>query len=113
MCIIEKVFRYEETDLPIIKYKDEIWLSGKTVAEILNYANQRKAISDDVDLEDSVRLTELRGDTNRSSSLRTSEFKASILDHLKRNEGNKIYINEAGLYSLILRSKLEFARAFK
>ena len=34
MNIIEKVFRYEETDLPIIKYKDEIWFKGKTVTEI-------------------------------------------------------------------------------
>ena len=34
-------------------------------------------------------------------------------DPLKRNEGNTIYINESELYSLILRSKLESAYAFK
>ena len=32
---------------------------------------------------------------------------------LKRNEKNTIYINESGLYSLILCSKLESARVFK
>ena len=52
MSIIEKVFRYEQTDLPIIKYKDEIWFRGKTVAEILGYAIQRKAICEHVDPED-------------------------------------------------------------
>ena len=54
MSIIEKVFRYEETDLPVIKYKDEIWFRGKTVAEILGYAIQHKAIREHVDLEDRV-----------------------------------------------------------
>ena len=44
MCIIKKVFSYDETELPLIKYKDEIWLRGKAVAEILGYAIQRKAI---------------------------------------------------------------------
>ena len=79
MSIIEKLFRYEETDLPNIKYKDEIWFRGKTVVEILGYAIQRKAILEHVDPEDNVRLTELRGGTNRSSSLRASESKGSIL----------------------------------
>ena len=49
MSIIEKVFRYEQTDLPIIKYKDEIWFRGKAVAEILGHAIQRKAIREHVD----------------------------------------------------------------
>ena len=30
-----------------------------------------------------------------------------------KNEKNTIYINESGLYSLLLRSKLESARVFK
>ena len=60
MSIIEKVFRYEQTDLPIIKYKDEIWFRGKTVAEILGYIIQRKAIRDHVDPEDKRKLSKLR-----------------------------------------------------
>ena len=35
------------------------------------------------------------------------------MEPLTNNEKNVIYINESGLYSLILRSKLESARAFK
>ena len=42
-----------------------------------------------------------------------SESKGSKTDPLKRNKGNTIYINESGLYCLILHSKLESARAFK
>ena len=44
---------------------------------------------------------------------KASESKRSILDPLKRNEGDAIYINESGLYSLTLRSKLESAHLFK
>ena len=60
-----------------------------------------------------MRLTELRGGTNRSSSLRASGPSGSKTDPLTSNEKNTIYINESGLCSLILCSKLESARVFK
>ena len=66
MCIIKKVFYYEETERPVIKYKDDIWFRGKTIAEILKYTNQRKAIRDHVDLEDRVSLMSYMGGTNHS-----------------------------------------------
>ena len=85
-----------------------------------------KSIRDHVDPEDKRKLSELeskfkqnktdplKSKQNKSFWLKkTSESKGSILDPLKRNEGNTIYISESGLYSLILRSKLESARAFK
>ena len=113
MCIIKKAFHYEETELPVIKCKDGIWFIGKTIAEILNYANQGKAICDHVDPEDRARFDELHGGTNRSSSLRASGSRGSETDPLTNNQKNTIYINESGLYSLILHSKLESARVFK
>ena len=81
--------------------------------EILGYAIQRKGIRGHVDREDRVRLTELRGGTNRSSSLRAPGSRGSKRDPLMNNEKNTIYINESGLYSLILCSKLESACVFK
>ena len=57
MGIIKKVFYYEETELRVIKCKDDIWFRGKT----LKYSNQRKAIR-----EDRARFDELHGGTNRS-----------------------------------------------
>ena len=109
ICIIKKVFHYEETELPVIKCKDNISFRGKTIAEILKYANQSKAIHDHVDFEDRARFDELHGGTNHSSSLRASGSRGSITN----NEKNIIYINESELYSLILLSKLESARVFK
>ena len=57
MSIIEKVFHYEATELPVINYEDEIWF--KAVATILKYTNQRKTIRDHVDPEDKRKLSEL------------------------------------------------------
>ena len=62
MCIIKKVFHYEETELPVIKCKDDIWFRGKTIVEILKYTNQCKAIRDHVDPEDRARFDELQGE---------------------------------------------------
>ena len=126
MSIIEKVFHYEETELPVIKYKDEIWFRSKTVAEILGYAIKRKAIREHVDPEDKRKLLELglkskQNETDPIKSKQNESFwlrkasgsRGSKTDPLTNNEKNTIYINESGLYSLILRSKLESARAFK
>ena len=56
---MEKVFKYEETKLSVIKYKDDIWFRGKTMAEILGYAIHHKAIRDHFDHEDKRKLSEL------------------------------------------------------
>ena len=60
MCIIKKVFCYE-TNLPVIKHKNEIWVKAKTVVNILRYKN---TIRDYVDTEDKGRLSELGPNPN-------------------------------------------------
>ena len=102
MSIIEKVFKYEATELPVIKYEDEIWFKAVIVATILKYTNQRKAIRDHVDPEDKRKLSEIALGSKRNESF-----------PFKGNGGECIYINESGLYSLIFGSKLESAKAFK
>ena len=42
MYVIKKVFYYEKTKLPVIKYKDEIWVKAKAVDNILRYKNTMK-----------------------------------------------------------------------
>ena len=107
MSIIEKVFKYEVTELPVIKYEDEIWFKAVVVASILKYTNQRKAIRDHVDPEDKIKLSELMSKSKRNKSFHLKT------DPLKGNEGNSLYLSESGLYSLVLRSKLESAKEFK
>ena len=107
MSIIEKVFKYEVTELLVIKYEDEIWFKAVVVATILKYTNQRKAIRDHVDPEDKRKLSELMSKSKQNESFRLKT------DPLKGNEGNSLYLSESGLYSLVLRSKLESAKEFK
>ena len=71
------------------------WLVGKDVAVALGYSNPRKAIADHVDAEDQ----------RKSDGV-------TIRDSIGRDQ-NPTLINESGLYSLILSSKMPKANAFK
>lgn len=73
--------------------KGEPLFVGKDVAKALGYSNPRKALHDHVDAED-----------------RTDGV--TIRDAIGRNQKMTV-INESGLYSLILSSKLPQAKAFK
>ena len=73
--------------------RGETFFVGKDVAEALGYKNTRKALLDHVDKDD-------------------REDGVTIRDAIGRSQ-NIVVINESGLYSLILSSKLEQAKAFK
>ena len=94
MSIIEKVFKYEETELSVIKRRDDIWFRGKTIAEILGYSNPLKAIRTHVDSEDKKEISKLEPKS-------------------RNTQRGTIFVNESGVYCLILRLKLESACAFK
>lgn len=66
---------------------------GKDVAEILGYSNTRKALLDHVDEEDKTDGVTIRDSIGREQA--------------------PVLINESGLYSLILSSKLPTAKKFK
>ena len=59
VSIIEQVFKYEETELSVIKCKDDIWFRGKTLTQVLGYSNTFKAIHMHVDSEDKKEMSEL------------------------------------------------------
>ena len=95
-----ETFIFEGNKLNVINKYDDIWFRAKTVALILKYSNHRKAIIDHVDPEDKSRLKEINIGSNDSLPLTW-------------NDENSIYINESGLYSLILRSDMDNAKKFK
>lgn len=76
----------------------EPWLVGKDVAVALGYEKPTKAVSDHVDEEDKK-----MGPQNRAPSIK---------DSLGRDQ-YPVFINESGLYSLVLSSKLPTAKKFK
>lgn len=77
---------------------DEVWFVGRDVAEALGYELARKAILDHVEKEDKEILSK-----NQTFQNGTLEIP---------NRGLTI-INESGLYSLALSSKLSTAKQFK
>ena len=74
-------------------FKNEQLFVGKDVARRLGYINHRKALRDHVDEED------------RKDGV-------TIRDSIGRDQ-EATFINESGLYSLVLASKLPQAKAFK
>ena len=107
MSIIEKVFHYEESEISVIKCKDDTWFRGKTIVEILGYSNPLKAIRKHVDSEDKSEISELEPKFNQRLGVVQNGHP------FKDRQRGTIYVNESGVYCLILRSKLESAHAFK
>lgn len=86
-----------------VMVEDAPWFVGKDVAAALGYADTKKAISSHVDAEDRVFLK--RGET--------PTYKGDDLPTLKSSRYGMNIINESGLYSLVLSSKLPSAKRFK
>lgn len=86
-----QTFNFEKHDVRTTLINDEPWFVGKDVAEVLGYKDTNKAIAMHVDKEDKL-------NDKMASSL---------------GQRGGWLINESGLYSLILSSKLESAKKFK
>lgn len=88
-----QIFKNEQFgEVRVIEQNGEPWFVGKDVAEILGYSDTNKAVAMHVDNEDKK--------LNDKSSLSFGQRGAHL-------------INESGLYSLILSSKLPQAKQFK
>lgn len=77
----------------VVMIDDDAWMCGADVAAALGYKNSRKAVADHVEDED-------------------KRDGVTIRDAIGRDQ-KAIMINESGLYSLILSSKLPKAKEFK
>ena len=78
-------------NIRVVENSGEPWFVGKDVAEVLGYTNPSKALADHVDADDKLNNETLLSLGQRGGWL----------------------INESGLYSLILSSKLPTAKKFK
>lgn len=86
-----ELYTFENKDVRTLTINDEPYFVGKDVAEVLGYSNPRDALGRHVDEEDKgvVKLDTLGGKQKQT------------------------VINESGLYSLIIFSKLPTAKKFK
>ena len=90
-----QLFNFENHEVRSLLLNNEPWFVGKDVADVLGYSNSRKAMADHVDDEDKEVLT------SRNVTLENIP-----------NRGITV-VNESGLYSLILSSKLPSTKKFK
>lgn len=88
-----QLFKFEDQKVRTMTINEEPYFVGKDVATILGYSNSRKALIDHVDDED-------------------KRDGVTIRDAIGRNQA-AVVINESGLYSLILSSKMPEAKKFK
>lgn len=87
-----KIFNSEEFgDIRTMEINGQPWFVGKDVADILGYQNGSRDINRHVDEEDRTKVMFFDGNQDKET----------------------IIINESGLYSLILSSKLPSAKRFK
>lgn len=86
------VYPHQDSEVRTIEMNGEPWFVGKDVASVLGYAKTRNAIATHVDDDDK---------------------KDAPIQGVLGGEQNMTIINESGLYSLILSSKLPTAKKFK
>ena len=87
-----QLFNFENHEVRSLLLNNEPWFVGKDVADVLGYKNPNDALSKHVDSEDKDVI--------------------AIRDTIGRNQ-KLVSINESGLYSLVLSSKLPSAKKFK
>lgn len=87
-----QIFKSEQFGaIRTVEKDNQIWFVGKDVASALGYTNPRKALIDHVDIED----------------------KGVTMCYSPGGKQQMTIINESGLYSLVLSSKLSTAKQFK
>jgi len=86
-----QLFNFEGNEVRTLKIEDEPYFVGNDIAKILGYSNYRKAVVERVEDEDKLRAQIRYAGQNREVTV----------------------INESGLYSLILSSKMPNAKQFK
>ena len=90
------LFKFGDYKVDVKGTYDNPYFNGKDVCKILEYSNFTKALQMHVDSEDKKPLSEV-----------------SPISFLTYHEGKVVYISEPGLYSLILKSKMQVAKQFK
>ncbi|EMG26289.1 phage antirepressor [Streptococcus parauberis] len=88
---MQEIYNFKGQEVRTVTINNEPYFVGKDVADILGYSNSRDALSKHVDSDDKLTSQIATAGQNR----------------------NQTIINESGLYSLILSSKLPQAKEFK
>ena len=99
-------FHNDSFSLEYVMVDGNPWFKGREVALMIGYQDTVKAVRIHVDDEDKVKFEDLL----KTRCVSMGQEETAGLDW---NDRITIYINESGLYSLILRSNKPEAKQFK
>jgi len=95
--IFNNQLTYKNNEIKIIIDNNNIiWFKFNNISNILNYKSSKDTLRDNVDKENKIHLKNLK-----------------LLFKIKNEHPNTIYINEIGLYTLLIKSKQKKAKEFQ
>jgi prophage antirepressor-like protein/transposase-like protein/predicted GIY-YIG superfamily endonuclease len=113
----QNIIHFNNKALKYFIYNEQFYFKAKDVANILDYVNTKVAIFDHVDEMDKFTQEYFAPGFKGSDSLPLSSFQLveskKLEKYLENEHKQTIFINESGLYSLIMSSKKEEAKSFK
>ena len=85
-------------------YNEQVYMKANNIAKILDYEDLDIAIRNNVDIRDKFKISDFKFIDSKHINL---------IDLLKNEDLQTIFINESGFYSLIFGSKKDIATQFK
>ena len=125
--IIKNISYQKDSNINYFIDNDKIYFKGRDIAKILEYSDLEQSIKKNVDDDDKIVINEKLGIIYKSME-EFSKYQPPLLsdggdgtkdvilfkeNRLNSESFNTIFINESGLYSLILRSNKKEALSFK
>jgi prophage antirepressor-like protein len=102
VCVMGRIFKYKGKDIDIkFDEHNEPWFKGRDIARLLTYKNAEYAIRTNVSVKNKKTLNEFRSLNPQKKC------------GLRGNEKSAIYINQAGVFSLLLKSSKKEAKEFQ
>lgn len=95
--IFNNQLTYKNNEIKIIiDINNIIWFKFRNIVDILNYKNKKDVLNKNIEKKNKIHLKNLK-----------------LLFKIKNEHPNTIYINEIGLYTLLIKSKQKKAKEFQ
>lgn len=110
MDILIELSNGKSYQVTIVGTYEDPYFCGKDVCRVLGHSDINTTLQQ-VDIEDKKLLIDFLNEVKDPRS--TNSIGQNNLNELSYRDGKAVYINESGLYDLVLTSKVPFAKAFK
>jgi prophage antirepressor-like protein len=102
VCVMGRIFKYKGKNIDIkFDEHNEPWFKGKDIAKLLTYKDSDYAVRTNVSIVNKKKLYEIKN------------FHTELNPSLQPRKNSPIYINQAGVFSLLLKSSKKEAKNFQ